>query len=275
MPELPEVETVARELRAHLVGRAIVGVDVFWPRSVHPSLAAFARRIKGRKIASVDRRGKWIIIQLVEDGALLIHLRMTGRLILETEPGADIAHRRVLFRLDNGQTLSFVDPRKFGRLLAVREPDRILRELGPEPLAEEFTAARLQEMLIRRRARIKPLLMNQRFLAGLGNIYADEALWRASIHPLRHANSLSPAEAQHLHKAIQSTLQGGLEDGGTTLSDGTFQQPDGQIGKFGARLAVYGRNGLPCPRCGAAIERVKVDQRSTYFCPRCQKPPSP
>ena len=285
MPELPEVETVARGLRASLVGRTIVGVEVRWARSIISSdPAAFARRLAGQAVTGVGRRGKWLVVALSGGGTLLVHLRMTGQLVLGPGGGygespcsdgecPDDRHVRVLLFLDDGRCLRFSDTRKFGRLWLVDDPAGVLGELGPEPLGDDFTVARLQDMLARRRGRIKPLLLNQRFLAGLGNIYTDEALWRAGIHPLRRAGTLSPAEMRRLHRAIRFVLRAAIASGGTTLPDGTYQQADGRSGEFASQLAVYGRAGQPCPRCGTAIERIRVSQRGTHFCPHCQSLP--
>jgi formamidopyrimidine-DNA glycosylase len=285
MPELPEVETIVRGLRASLVGCSIAGVEVHWERNIVfterrfdkdiavPDPAAFVQRLKGQTVADVGRRGKWIVIALSSGDTLLVHLRMTGQLLLDSGDDSDDRYTRVLFLLDDGRQLRFSDMRKFGRIVLTANPDDVLGDLGPEPLADDFTAARLGELLARRRGRIKPLLLDQRFLAGLGNIYASEALWRAFVHPLRRANSLSPAEVRRLHGAIRSVLRAAIAEGGTTLTDAAYQQADGQPGEFARRLAVYGRKGEPCPRCGAEIERIKVGQRSTYLCPRCQ--PSP
>lgn len=271
MPELPEVETVARGLRASLVGRTITGVEVRWARSViPPDPVAFARQLTSQTVVGVARQGKWVVIGLSGGGALLIHLRMTGRLVLG-EPLND-QHIRVLLSLDNGQSLHFCDQRKFGRLRLVDDAAKALSDLGPEPLADDFTAARLEEMLAQRRGRIKPLLLNQSFLAGLGNIYTDESLWRAGIHPLRPAHALTPAEVCRLHRAIRAVLRAAIASGGTTLPDAAYQQVDGRAGEFAGRLAVYGREGQPCPRCGADVERIQVGQRGTHFCPRCQPP---
>jgi len=271
MPELPEVETVARGLRTSLVGRTIVGVEVRWPRSVvPPDPAAFARRLTDQTVTGVGRRGKWVVIALGGGDTLLVHLRMSGRLVLESEACLDDRHLRVLLFLDGGQRLRFSDQRKFGRLVLTADPQEVLGELGPEPLGDDLTPERLGEMLARRRGRIKPLLLNQRFLAGLGNIYADEALWRARVHPLRQADTLNAAEVRRLHRAIRSVLQAAIASGGTTLQDEAYQQANGQAGKFASRLAVYGRDGQMCPRCGRAIERITVGQRGTHFCPQCQ-----
>ncbi len=271
MPELPEVETIVQGLRTSLVGRAITGAEVRWARSVvPPDPVAFARCIAGQTVAQVKRRGKWIVIELNGGGALLIHLRMTGRLALEKGACADDRHLRVQFFLDDGRSLRFYNPRKFGRLRLVDDPAAALSRLGPEPLADDFTAARLEEMLARRRGRIKPLLLNQRFLAGLGNIYTDESLWRAGVHPLRPANTLTPDEARRLHRAIRAVLRAAIASGGTTLPDAAYQRVDGRLGEFAVQLAVYGRAGEPCPRCGASIKRIRVGQRGTHFCPHCQ-----
>jgi len=271
MPELPEVETVARGLRAALIGHTIADVKVLWVRSVvPPDPAAFVRRLTGQTITDVGRRGKWVVMGLSNCNTLLIHLRMSGRLVIESEACPDDRHLRVLILLEDGRRLSFVDPRKFGRMHLTDTPEQVLGDLGPEPLSGEFTAGRLAEMLKQRRGRIKPLLLDQRFLAGLGNIYADEALWRARIHPLRPAHTLTSTEVRRLHTAIQAVLTAAIAGGGTTLGDETYRQADGQAGEFADELAVYGRTGQPCPRCGQTIARITVSQRGTHFCPRCQ-----
>jgi len=274
MPELPEVETVARGLRASLTGRTVVGTEVRWARSVvPPDPAAFAQRLTGQTVLDVERRGKWVVITLSGGDTLLVHLRMSGRLMLESEACLNDRHLRVLLLLDDDRRLHFSDQRKFGRMVLTAKPEQVVGNLGPEPLGDGFTPERFGEMLSRRRGRIKPLLLNQRFVAGLGNIYTDEALWRSGIHPLRHADTLSAAEVQRLHRAIQSVLQAAIASGGTTLPDRTYQQADGRAGEFADRLAVYGRVGQPCPRCGVTIERTRVSQRGTHFCPRCQPLP--
>jgi len=274
MPELPEVETIVRGLHASLMGCTISEIEVLWARSIlPPDPAAFARALTGRSIINVKRRGKWIVISLDDDTALLIHLRMTGRLVLGPGERPSDRHARVMFSLDDGRSLHFCDQRKFGRLQLMDDPTEVLGELGPEPLADDFTAQRLAKILAPRRGRIKPLLLNQRFLVGLGNIYTDEALWKARLHPLRLANTFTSAEIQRLHQAIQTTLRAAIASGGSTLSDAAYRRVDGQAGEFTDQLAVYGRAEQPCPRCGATIERIRVSQRSTHFCPHCQ--PSP
>ncbi len=271
MPELPEVETVARALRAPLIGHTIVEVEVRWPRSVvPPHPAAFSRRLTGQQISEVGRRGKWVVITLDGGDTLLVHLRMTGRLVLGSGMCPDDRHLRVLLSLDDGRRLCFFDPRKFGRMVLTARPQEVLGSLGPEPLGADFTPELFGDMLAQRRGRIKPLLLDQRFLAGLGNIYTDEALWRANIHPLRQANSLSPTEVRRLHQAIQSVLQAAIASAGTTLPDAAYQRPDGRAGEFANQLMVYGRATEPCPRCGTTIVRTRISQRGTYLCPRCQ-----
>jgi formamidopyrimidine-DNA glycosylase len=271
MPELPEVETVVRGLRPSLMGRVITDVVVYWERSIAaPEADVFVRHVTGRRVVGVGRRGKWIVIELDDGETLLVHLRMTGQLLLERDECAEDKYTRVLFRLDDGGQLRFSDMRKFGRLVLTDEPDEVLGELGPEPLADTFTAPLFGEMLAQRRGRIKSLLLNQRFLVGLGNIYVNEALWRARVHPLRAANTLSPAEVERLHGAIRAVLREAIDEGGTTLADGAYQQADGSAGEFAVRLAIYGREGEPCPRCGEEIERVVVGQRGTFVCGECQ-----
>lgn len=271
MPELPEVETVARGLHKRLSGRTISAVDVRWERSIRaPDPAAFARRLVGQTVGGVRRRGKWIVICLDSEDALLVHLRMTGQLLLENAGEPDGDYTRVVLQLDNGERLRFSDMRKFGRLILTEDVDDVLGDLGPEPLSDDFTAERFRRMLAGRRGRIKSLLLDQHFVAGLGNIYVNEALWQAQIHPLRPAASLSPAEARRLHGAIQSVLRAAIHQGGTTLTNGNFRQADGAAGRYASRLQIYGCEGEPCGWCGSAVERIRVGQRGTYVCPDCQ-----
>ena len=274
MPELPEVENVVRALRPSLVGRTVTGISIHWDRTIgSPDPQSFTAYLVGERIRSVGRRGKWIVIGLEGNETLLIHLRMTGRLIWESTGYAEDRYVRVALSLDDGSCLRFSDQRKFGRLILTDDPSSVLGDLGPEPLSPAFTVDRLARMLAKRRGRIKPLLLNQRFLAGLGNIYADESLWQARIHPLRCANTLTPEEVAQLHAAIRSVLRAAIESGGTSLPDQTYRRPDGELGSFIEELAAYGREGEPCSRCGEPIERIRVSQRSTHFCPHCQPAP--
>jgi len=270
MPELPEVESLARELRGALVGRKIVGVEVRWPRIVAaPDPETFARRLVGRRIREIRRRGKWLLLGLDEGEWLLVHLRMSGRLTVEDACAPDDVHTRVVFHLGDGQRLRFSDPRKFGRMALTACPEEWLGDLGPEPPG--LTLEQLAGMLQGRRVRLKPLLTDQRFLAGLGNIYADEVLWRAGLHPLRPADTLTLEETARLHGAIRQVLEEAIARRGTTLPDQRYVLPDGRPGEFAARLAVYGREGHPCPRCGTPIARTRVGGRSVHFCPQCQR----
>lgn len=272
MPELPEVEHVARQLRAELVGHRIERAHVFWARSIQGMDAAeFEARMAGRAVRTVGRRGKYLLIFLDGDEVLVVHRRMSGNLILTyTEAGA--LYVRVAFDLDGGRRLLYSDPRKFGRLALVAADalERSLPALGPEPLEPEFTPEALAARLAGRARPIKAVLLDQSVVAGLGNIYADEALFRAGIHPLRPAASLSPREVAALHVGIQGALLTGIEFGGTTF--GRYRDAYNEAGMNREHLEVYQRTGRPCIRCGTAIQRIVVAQRGTHFCPHCQPP---
>lgn len=270
MPELPEVETVARELHPHLVGRSISDVCVQWPRTIaqpQEDVARFRADLRGRQILGVGRRGKFVWLRLDDGRSLLIHLRMSGRLHLA--PLGRPEHLRVTYQLSDGQQLFFYDQRKFGRIWLVDDPDTVLGDLGPEPLSDTFSSQALARLLQRRRGMLKPLLLNQRFLSGLGNIYVDESLFLAGLHPQRTADTLTDREIVRLHQAIRAVLQQALEHHGTTF-DGIFVRPHGQEGRQQEGLRVYGQAGMPCPRCHTPIERIIVGGRGTHFCPRCQ-----
>ncbi|MEJ5359585.1 MAG: DNA-formamidopyrimidine glycosylase [Desulfobacterales bacterium] len=274
MPELPEVETIARDLRAAgLPGRVLSCARVSWPRTVaEPDAAEFCRRVAGRRIESVGRRGKFLVITLAGGGHLLLHLRMSGRLDW-CEPGAPRSpHEHVVLAFTDGRELRFHDTRKFGRLYLTEDAGRILGKLGPEPFAEDFTASAFQRALGRRRRRVKPLLLDQGFLAGLGNIYTDEALWEAGIHPARRADTLAATEAHRLHRAIRRVLRRGLENLGTSLGTGkaNYYSVGGRRGRNRDALRVFRRTGEPCPRCGTPIVRIILHGRGTHLCPRCQ-----
>jgi formamidopyrimidine-DNA glycosylase len=285
MPELPEVETVARALRPHLVPHSFASVEVLWERTIdRPDVPSFCADLKGAGVVDVARRGKFITMGLDTGQTLLTHLRMTGKFLVRPTnqperradqeknqlPPADDPYARVQFELDDGRWLVFSDTRKFGRMYLVDDPLEVVGDLGPEPLSEGFGPDYLAEMLAGRRGRIKPLLLNQNFLAGLGNIYADEALWRARVHPLRTADTLSVGEIEVLHAAIVSVLTEAIDGGGTSLRDNQYRQPDGDGGAYQDLLAVYGRAGQSCLHCGATIERLVIAQRGAHFCPGCQ-----
>ncbi|GAC1449581.1 MAG: bifunctional DNA-formamidopyrimidine glycosylase/DNA-(apurinic or apyrimidinic site) lyase [Ktedonobacterales bacterium] len=279
MPELPEVEYVARQLRHALIGRTITAVQVLWPRAVaNVDLSEFAARIVGQRISGVGRRAKYLLVELSGGDVLVVHRRMSGNLIL-ARPDEDVAYTRASFGLDDGRRLVFTDPRKFGRLaiVAADELPALLGALGPEPLEEAFTPAALAVRLAGRARAINAVLLDQTAMAGLGNIYTDEALFRAGIHPLRPAASLVAAEVAALHAGIRGALLMGIEHGGTTF--GRHRDIYNEAGTNLDHLDVYRRAGQPCHHCGAAIERIVVAQRGTHFCPRCQPggavPPAP
>lgn len=263
MPELPEVETVARSI-APLVGRRIVAAEFRCPRVLRGGDPdAMAERLAGRRIAGVKRYGKFLVVSLDRGGFLTIHLGMTGKLLLGGEPGK---HTHAILTLDRGALL-YDDSRQFGRLLYSDEFPRRIAKLGPEPLEvafEEFAKA-----LARRNTRIKALLLNQDFLRGIGNIYADEALFRAGIHPMAIARRIRGERARRLHEAIVAVLSEAIEAGGSSISD--YVDAQGRKGFFQFSHRVYQHTGEPCVNCGACIRRVLVAQRSTHFCPKCQK----
>lgn len=275
MPELPEVETVVRDLRGHgLVGTVIHDVTVHWPRTVAGMTPkAFARALKGRAITAVSRRAKYIIISLNSGDRLLIHLRMTGKLRFAADGERIGKHDHAVITFEDRRRLVFNDTRKFGRIqfvaAAATDP---LADLGPEPLEDTFTPDALRAQLEGKTRKIKPLLLDQTTVAGLGNIYVDEALWQARLHPERRADTLTNTEIRRLHTAIRDVLQRGIENCGTTLgnSEANFYSVAGRRGNNADALKVFRRDGLPCPRCGAIIVRSVVGQRGTHFCPRCQ-----
>ena len=270
MPELPEVETIVRGLRGPLVGRTIVGVRIGWENLVaRPTVEEFKRRLVGHKILAVRRRGKYLLFPLSGGGCLIVHLRMTGRLLLKNAGDDPDKYDHLIFELDDGRELRFNDMRKLGRVYLVEDAEEIVGGLGPEPLDGDFSPADFAALLSRRRGRIKALLLNQRFIAGIGNIYADEALFAARIHPERRADTLAAEEIERLYRAIRRVLRQGIENRGTTLA--TYRDAEGREGRNQEYLRVFRRRGQPCPRCGTPIERIVVGGRGTYFCPRCQR----
>jgi len=277
MPELPEVETVCRTLRTPLVGRSLRTALVTWPRTVEPLPAdTFVDRVTGETVASISRRAKLIVTQLSSGAILTTHLRMTGKLLYSVAGGNGASeperHLRVAFQLDNGDDLEFYDARKFGRmrLLSPDEWQAVSDSFGPEPLSPEFTAEVLYDRLQRTTRQLKPLLLDQAFVAGIGNIYADESLYLARIHPLKPASSISRRKAGDLHGHIVATLSRAIDNAGTTLRD--YRSGLGEIGTNRASLNVYGAApGTVCKRCGTRLKRLVVGQRGTTICPRCQR----
>ncbi len=281
MPELPEVETVARDLRPHLVGATITGARTSWARTLRTHTGeAFAAAIAGRRIETVGRRAKQLVIDLSDDAALTIHLKMTGQLFVVPADAPEDAYVRLVLELADGRELRFRDIRKFGKVgLYGRHPvtgelvtevggASVFAAIGPEPLDPTFTVRDFRRRLRRRKGRLKSLLLDQSFLAGVGNIYADEALWAARLHPLRSAPSLRPADERHLYDAIRSILAEAVERRGSSIDD--YTAPDGD-GAMQERLQVYQRTGEPCPRCARPIKRIVVGARSTHFCSWCQR----
>jgi formamidopyrimidine-DNA glycosylase len=273
MPELPEVETVARLLRPRIVGRRIVAASVAWRRTLGGmSVAAFSRAVCGARIANVERRAKYVVMSLEPHGALVGHLRMTGRMHVEARGWDPGKFAKVRLDLDDGTAFHFIDVRKFGRLMYAAEPAKLLAELGPEPLSDAFTAEWLFEALRDRRRRLKPLLLDQTFLAGLGNIYVDEALHRARLHPLQSSQRIERTAVHALHAAVRSVLREAIDREGSSF-DTFYRTPEGNPGSFQDQFQVYGRTGEPCHTCGTPIRRLVVGQRGTHVCPKCQRAP--
>lgn len=271
MPELPEVETIVRRLRdgwgeaPALPGKRIASVTLRWPRHIAtPSAARFRRSIAGNCVRDVRRRGKYLVFPL-DRGTLLIHLKMSGDLQLVSRGTAPDPHDRTVFHLEDGWELRFSDARKFGKAYLVEDPERVLARLGPEPLERTFTPKVLGDILRSHRRALKPLLLDQAFVAGLGNIYVDEALHRARLHPLRRSDTLSETEARALWRGIRLSLRHGLRHHGASI-DWVYRGGD-----FQNHFRVYQRTGEPCPECGTPIERLVIGQRGTHICPTCQQ----
>lgn len=270
MPELPEVETTVRALRQPLIGRTITAVTNDWPAHLAThDLAALNWQIRDQRIEAINRRAKYLVFSLSGGDNLIIHLKMSGHLAVEEADAPRHKHVHTIFELDNGQELRFRDMRKFGRVYLVAEPATVLGELGPEPLAADFSPELLQQRLNGRSRAMKPLLLDQQFIAGVGNIYADEALFYAGIHPRRPANSLTKNEIEALFAAIQKVLTMGIEREGASLD--LYTKPDGTRGDMQNAVAVFRRAGRPCLHCHTPIERIVMNSRSTHFCPQCQK----
>ncbi len=273
MPELPEVETVRRQLEPVLVGRRFESVQIDDPRLVRPfEPVAVAAELEGERVAELDRRGKYLIFRFESGRVLLVHLRMTGSFRHRRNGvGEDDPHRRAVVRLDDGSDVAYRDVRRFGTWLLV-EPEEVepylADRLGEEPLVAGFTPARLARRLAGRRAPIKAALLDQRTLAGLGNIYVDEALWRARIHPKRPARELDRNDVRRLHGAIRRVLQTAIERRGSTLRD--YSTPRGRRGSMQRAFKVYGRTNESCGRCGTPIEKTRAGGRGTWYCPHCQ-----
>lgn len=275
MPELPEVETFVRELEPQLRGRRVTGAVVPWPRILAtPSAEEFAEQIVGEEFVSFGRRAKYMLLGLSSGATLIVHLRMTGHLhVLDSEIEPD-KHTHVVMTLDDGRRLHYQDPRKFGRLWLVNDIEPVLRKLSAEPLGDDFTVAWLSERLKGRSAAIKALLLDQTIAAGVGNIYADEALHLAGIHPSRSGAGLTLSEIEKLHAAIRTVLQRGIDKHGSSLGGSiltNYRRPNGELGQMQDEFQVYDRKGEACRICGKPIQRIVIAQRSSHFCEECQK----
>ncbi|HEX2161216.1 MAG TPA: bifunctional DNA-formamidopyrimidine glycosylase/DNA-(apurinic or apyrimidinic site) lyase [Thermoleophilaceae bacterium] len=277
MPELPEVETIRRQLAPQLEGRGIARAEVLDARWSEPAAPLeVADAIEGRRILSVGRRGKYFDLVLEDEVHLVMHLRMTGNLLLvrADDPGEQ-PYVRVRLRLDDSSSVLFADPRRFGTGLVLLGDDArdeyFSTRLGVEPLSADFTPQALQALARGRRSPVKAFLLAQERIAGVGNIYADEALFRARIHPLRPVGTLRRPQVEALHGAVVESLEAGIDARGASIDD--FRHVDGARGSFQDRFLVHRREGEPCPRCGTAIVKLRAAGRGTYICPRCQRPP--
>ena len=276
MPELPEVETIRRQLEPAIVGRRIERMEVLDPRWCEPAPPdEVAQAVEHRHIEKLDRRGKYLILELADDVHLVMHLRMTGNLLLVPPGDSERRYLRVRIDLDDGHHLLFADARRFGTGLVLLGADAVhdyfSGRVGIEPLGPDFTADALRGLASGRRQPVKAFLLSQERVAGVGNIYADEALWLAKIHPLRPVGTLKRAQLEALHEAVVTVLHAGIDAKGATIDD--YRDATGAEGSFQDRFEVYGREGEPCSRCGATIRKIKAAGRGTYFCPREQRAP--
>lgn len=276
MPEMPEVEIIRRYLDKILTGRKIMEISLLLPRQVKwPDPEKYCAMAIGRSIRGVNRRGKYLLLALDNANELVFHLRMTGRLVYAPDGAIHDSYARLVFRLDGGSALIYGDTRTLGALYALAPGERWripgLDEMGPEPLAAEFSPAYLQQAVKGHKTIIKSFLLNQKYIGGIGNIYADEALFLAKIHPLRQAGSLSSEECRALHQAINTVIQAGIRDGGTTFRD--YQNGEGKQGHHQEHLFVYNRRGEPCRSCGTPIVKITAGGRGTHYCPACQPEP--
>jgi len=274
MPELPEVETIVADLRPHLAGRTIVRCELAFPTIVrHPEPEEFVDSVAGMRIEAVDRRGKYILLRLQQGVSLVVHLGMTGQLRLVDPVTPLEKHTHAVFTLDDGRHLRYRDPRRFGRLLLGTEESlvtaRKMPRLGPEPIDPDFAAEELYRRLKRRHAPLKAVLLDQRAVAGVGNIYADESLYRARLRPGRKASTVSKQSARRLHEAMRESLQLAIANRGSSVD--TYRDAWGEVGGQQEKLLVYGRAGEPCFTCGRPLSSVRIAGRTTVFCRHCQR----
>ena len=275
MPELPEVETVKNELTPHVTGRKITGINLIWEGIVRqPSAKEFRSRLIGQRISGVTRRGKYLIIILNNDGTLIMHLKMSGSLLIKPASAEPEKFVRAILYLDEDMAIHFRDPRKFGVMWLVTDSQEVIPELGPEPLEASFTPEVLAQRLSNRKAPIKALLLDQGIIAGIGNMYADETLFASNTHPLKLGGSLSRDEIKRLHRAIIEVLTAAIGKKGASIEN--YYRPGGELGSAHFEFKVAHRRGETCPVCSTPLTRITVRNRGTYFCPRCQpQSPSP
>ena len=274
MPEMPEVEIIRRYLDTQVAEKKIINLTILLPRMIKwPDVEGFRALVTGRTIKSMNRRGKYLLMELDNASKVVFHLRMTGRLVYEPAGDTTDHHARVIFHLQDGASLVYGDTRTLGTIHGLKPQElgmlKGLAEMGPEPLSAEFTAEYLYRTASRRKVAIKSFLLNQKYIGGIGNIYADEALFLAGIHPLRPANSLTQTECGKLWESVNKVIADGIADGGTTFRD--YQNGEGGKGSHQEHLYVYGRKGEQCRICGALLERITVGGRGTHFCPHCQE----
>lgn len=269
MPELPEVETVKNELLPHVIGRRITGITLDWEGIVkHPAAEEFCARVTGQEIAGIKRRGKYLLVSLSGGDLMVLHLKMSGSLIIGRNSAEPPRFTRAVIHLDNDSSVFFRDPRKFGMMKLVEDENSAVGKLGPEPLEDGFTSRLLSRLLDKRTAPIKALLCDQTVIAGIGNMYADEVLFATGIHPLRTGASLSRKEIKNIHGAIRRILKAAIANKGASVD--TYFRPDGTKGTAHFEFKVAHRRGESCFNCGTPLQRITVRNRGTYFCPRCQ-----
>ena len=269
MPELPEVETIRNELIPYIVGHKLAGITLFWEGIVKkPSVEDFRSRLVGQKITGLARQGKYLIIGLTSDDLLVLHLKMSGSLLLSQDSSPPPKYTRAIIHMDKGINVFFRDPRKFGAMWLVKDSGSVTGRLGPEPLEADFTPQVLSQRLKNRKAPIKALLCDQSVIAGIGNMYADEALFAAGIHPLRQGGSLSPHEIERLYHAVQQILREAIGNKGASIVN--YYRPNGTTGTAHFEFKVAHGRGKTCSNCDGSLQRIVVRNRGTYFCPRCQ-----
>ena len=274
MPEMPEVETIRRTLEGYIVGKVIKSIEIRLDRLIKwPTVEEFRAIATGRKFEALERRAKYLLFHLSDGWVMVVHLRMTGRLAYQPDSNQSNHAARLVFAFADGDALEYFDTRTFGTLYLMRaeELNRIygLASLGPEPLSPEFTVEYLAAGLAKRKGKLKPVLLDQKFIGGLGNIYVDESLALAGIHPEKSAASLKMEDVEKLHSVINFVIEKGICAGGTTFRD--YRDADGNRGSFQESLCVYGRKGMPCKNCGTDIVRTEVGGRGTHYCPQCQQ----